>query len=356
MKELQAIVRALTDPAAPESVLATLATVEGSSYRRPGARLLLFRDGRRLGSISGGCLEEDVLVRARAVLASGQPETVVYDTTSENDLVWGVGLGCHGIVRVVLEKLPPRPAWALALAENFAARRPTQLAITHRTGPAELVNPALANHARPVLGTRLVADSAPNSKLTPSHAAALPASTSAVFLETVRPPTSLIVYGAGDDAQPLAQLAHALGWLVTIADPRAAMATPERFPSAAALVVAPAHELVARTAPAADTLAVVMTHHYVHDVPLLRDLLARPLAYLGLLGPKKRAEKILTDLAHDGLAITPELRARLHAPVGLDLGADSPEQVALSILAEMQAVLARRDARPLRDRTRPIHE
>jgi xanthine/CO dehydrogenase XdhC/CoxF family maturation factor len=99
-----------------------------------------------------------------------------------------------------------------------------------------------------------------------------------------------------------------------------------------------------------------MTHHYVHDVPLLRALLPRPLAYLGLLGPKKRAERILADLARDGLALTPELRARLHAPVGLDLGADSPEQVALAILAEMQATLSGRDARPLRERTRPIHD
>ena len=124
----------------------------------------------------------------------------------------------------------------------------------------------------------------------------------------------------------------------------------------AALVVAPASELVTRTAPDPATLAVVMTHHNVHDVPLLRDLLPRPLAYLGLLGPKKRAEQILSDLASAGLSVTPAIRTRLHAPVGLDLGADSPEQVALSILAEMQATLTRRDARPLRERTRPIHE
>ena len=136
MKELPAIVRALLEPAAGASVLATLATVEGSSYRRPGARLLLTADGRRLGSISGGCLEEDIVVRARNVLATGIAESVVYDTTSENDLVWGVGLGCHGVVRVVLEKLPPRPAWAVALAENFAARRPALLAVTHLAATA----------------------------------------------------------------------------------------------------------------------------------------------------------------------------------------------------------------------------
>ncbi len=329
MKELQAIVRALTEGPAAETVLATLVTVEGSSYRRPGARLLVRADGTRLGSISGGCLEEDVLIRAREVLATGRAQAVVYDTTAENDLVWGVGLGCHGVVRVLLEKLPPRPRWAATLAENFAARRTTMLDVEH-----DQTDPAL-------LGTRL--------------AAAKPAPARGVFRETIAPPTALFIYGAGDDAQPLARLAHELGWRVTIGDPRAAFATAARFPMAAALVVAPAAELVARTAPDAASLAVVMTHHYVHDVPLLRELLPLPLAYLGLLGPRKRAERILDDLARDGLAVSAERRAGLHAPVGLDLGADAPEQVALAIVAEMQAVLGGRNARPLRERSRPIH-
>lgn len=329
MKELQAIVRALAAHDA-ESVLATLVTVEGSSYRRPGARLLVLPDGTRLGSISGGCLEEDVISRAERVGRTGKPDVVVYDTTSENDLVWGVGLGCHGIVRVLLEKLPARPAWAGALAENFRSRRHTALAVEHRAKDAAS------------LGTRLASghESAGDSNL---------------FLDVVPPPTALVIFGAGDDAQPLVRLAKELGWHVTVADPRPAFATAGRFPSADALVAAPANELVSRLAPGPDVLAVVMTHHYVHDVPLLRDLLSRPLAYLGLLGPRKRAEKILSDLAAQEMAITPDVRRRLHAPVGLDLGADTPEQVALAMLAEMQATLGGRDARPLRERMTPIH-
>src|SRR4051812_19620457 len=119
MKELESIVRTLLAADVAGSVLATLVQVEGSSYRRPGARLLVTDDGRRVGSISGGCLEEDVITRARRVAASGEAEAVVYDTTSENDLVWGVGLGCHGVVRVLIERVPAKPAWAIALAENF---------------------------------------------------------------------------------------------------------------------------------------------------------------------------------------------------------------------------------------------
>jgi xanthine/CO dehydrogenase XdhC/CoxF family maturation factor len=332
MKELQTIVRHLTSPDAKAGVLATLVTVEGSSYRRPGARLVVTGAGERLGSISGGCLEEDVLARAHAVAASGRPELVVYDTSSENDLVWGVGLGCHGVVQVLLEKIPPRPAWAAELAANLAARRPTELAVVWRAADSAL------------LGTRLAAE-LPSA---PAEAG--------VFRDTVAPPVPLVVFGAGDDARPLVRLAKEIGWHVTVADPRPAFVTAVRFPEADALVAGPAAELVGRTAPGPDALAVVMTHHYVHDVPLLRALLARPLAYIGLLGPRKRSQKIISDLGADGFELTPAMRARLHAPVGLDLGAELPEEVALAILAEMKATLARRDARPLRERQRPIHE
>jgi xanthine dehydrogenase accessory factor len=304
MKELSAIVAALCSDGASGGVLATLVSVAGSSYRRPGARLLVMPDGRRLGSISGGCLEEDVMARAARVQTTGQPDAVVYDTTSGT--------------------------WAMALATNSLCRRITALAITHGGDNAAQ------------WGTRLAA---PGDCADPE----------ALFLDLIAPPTALGIFGAGDDAQPLVRLAKELGWHVTIADPRAAFATKQRFPNADTLVVAPADTLVDKIAPGPDALAVVMTHHYVHDVPLLRGLLARPLAYLGLLGPKKRAEKILADLDAEGVAITPEQRARLHAPVGLDLGADSPEQVALSIIAEMQAALTGRNARPLRERTSPIH-
>lgn len=166
----------------------------------------------------------------------------------------------------------------------------------------------------------------------------------------------MIIFGAGDDAQPLAQLAHTLSWHVTIADPRATFATAERFPTADLIIVAPAHELVARVAPESDAFTVVMTHHYVHDVPILRDLLSCDFPYIGLLGPKKRAARILADLAHDGFVPTPARLARFHAPIGLDLGADAPADVALSMLAEIRAQRSGRDARPLRDRARPIHD
>lgn len=277
-------------------------------------------------------MEEDVLVRAQRVAATGKAELITYDTSSENDLVWGVGLGCHGVVQVLLEPVSAQAPWVSTLTANLAARRPTPLAVTWRAAGIES------------LGTHLASDLASTAPDT------------GVFQETLTPPPALLIFGAGDDAQPLAQLARLLGWPVTIADPRAAFATADRFPTAARILVAPANELVARVAPEPGSLAVVMTHHYIHDVPLLRDLLPLDLAYLGLLGPKKRADRILADLARDSFTPTPAQRAALHAPVGLDLGAETPAEVALSILAEIRATLAGRDARPLRERTRPIHD
>jgi xanthine dehydrogenase accessory factor len=330
MNEWQAIIGQLV-AAGDGGVLATLVTVEGSSYRRPGARMLVTNAGQRIGSISGGCLEEDLIERSARVKASGRPELVVYDTTTENDLVWGVGLGCHGVVRILLEPVAHRPEWALSAAENLRLGKSTELAVVW-------------NGADTPAGTFLA-----------ERISAGRSNGGGVFMESIRPPAALAIFGAGDDAQPLARIAMELGWRVTIADPRPSKPTHARFPGAAGFVLGPAEELVARASPAPGSLAVVMTHHYRHDLPLLRHLLPLPLAYLGLLGPRVRADRLLAEISAGGLAITPAMRSRLHAPVGLDLGADSPEEVALSIIAEMRASLAGRDARPLRERSLPIH-
>jgi xanthine/CO dehydrogenase XdhC/CoxF family maturation factor len=294
--------------------------------------MLISGDGSRIGSISGGCLEEDLIERSRRVAASGHPELAVYDTTVENDIVWGVGLGCHGVARILLERVPLQPEWASALAENLRSGRATDLVVVwdESEGP---------------VGTRLRDDPKLGRQ----------GSGRGVFRERIEPPTLLTLFGAGDDAQPLVRMTLDLGWRVAVADPRPSLLTDQRFPGVAALVLGPPEELVARAAPFPGSLAVVMTHHYRHDVPLMTHLLPLPLAYLGLLGPKRRADKILAEIAERGLAVTPAMRSRLRAPVGLDLGANAPEEVALSIIAEMSAVLSGRDARPLRERGLPIH-
>jgi len=335
IKETRAILALLRASAGPW-VLATLVEVEGSSYRRTGARLLVAEDDRRAGSISGGCLEDDLIERARRVRSTGVPETVVYDTTDENDLVWGVGLGCHGVVRVFLERLTAFPTWADTLETNLDALRPTELAVVWAGGDPGRRGTRLGGAAN--LST---AGSAPADLRT--------------FRQTVSAPVRLVVCGAGDDAMPLTRLGHELGWHVTVCDPRAAYATRERFPAADAVVAAAAGEIAGRIESNGATAVVLMTHHYHFDLPLLRDFLPRRLAYLGLLGPRRRAERILADLEKSGVPIPADQRARLRAPVGLDLGSDNPEEVALSIAAEIRSVLEGRDARPLRERRLPIH-
>ena len=332
MSEIRAILRLLAAHPGSPAVLATLVSVEGSSYRKPGARLLWLPEGVRAGSISGGCLEEDLLERARRVLETGRAETALYDTTAENDLVWGTGTGCDGRAKVLLERLPAgRPRWCRVLQANHEARRDTALAVVH--GAATGLAP----------GTRLAAD--------------LPAGTEGalVFHDTVPAPLPLVIVGAGDDAQPLVRLAAELGWHVTVVDSRPAYATPERFPGAAAVVAAPPASAVESAPIGSRASVVVMTHRYRDDAVLLRSLLPKPLAYLGLLGPRHRTQRLLAEIEAGGLTVTDDMRARLHAPVGLDLGGTTPETVALSILAEIQARLAGRQPVFLRDRPGPIH-
>ena len=331
MKEISAILDQLERVPDSPHALATLVNVEGSSYRRVGARLLVNANGAALGSISGGCLENDVIERAREVLDDGLAQVAVYNTADENDLVWGTGTGCNGIVRILIERLPPRPTWASTLRQNLAARATTRLGVVWQSMDAKL------------LGTHQLGD----------IAGRLPAE-SIVMEDEITPPLRLLIFGAGDDAQPLAKLAKTLGWTVEVADSRPAFAHATRFPDADQVTIAQPGAAASTSLDPA-TAAVIMTHRYHDDSELVRALLPRELSYLGLLGPKNRTERILAQLAAGGLVLTSTMHARLRGPVGLDLGGDNPEAVALAILAEIQSAFAGRNARPLRDRPGPIH-
>lgn len=332
MNEFATILSHLATASAYPAALATLVRVEGSSYRRAGARLLLMADGTSTGSLSGGCLEQDVLARCARVRDSGQPEFVTYDTREENDLVWGVGLGCHGIVHLLLEPLSVRPDWVEPVRAAARARREIVLRVGDR-GPGD----AMAR-------TR-IADEGEDS--------------GGGLMDRIPPPFRLLVFGAGEDARPLVRFGAELGWDVSVLDPRPALPTPKRFPEAVGWHAGPVDTLLRAYVADARTGAVIMTHHYVHDLPLLSGLRAQPLAYLGLLGPRARADRLLRDadaVSGAGAVNIPSPGTSvLHAPVGLDLGGDGPAAVALAIVAEIQTHLSGRDARPLRQRRQAIH-
>jgi xanthine dehydrogenase accessory factor len=176
-----------------------------------------------------------------------------------------------------------------------------------------------------------------------------------LFVEVLAPPVPLLVCGAGHDALPVVRLAHDLGWWVMVADSRPAFATRERFPEADEVFLVEDRDVASKVRIDRDTYAVVMTHNFLHDLEILRGLLTTPAHYIGLLGPRARTEKLLAELEKQGVVLDGAQRARLHGPVGLDTGADSPEEIALSITAEILAVHNRRAATPLRERRGPIH-
>lgn len=332
--EFSAILARLVDPTAYPAALATLVEVSGSSYRRAGARLLLASPGDSLGTLSGGCLEEDVLARCARVQRSGVAEIASYDTREENDVVWGVGLGCHGVVRILIEPLRTCPDWVHQARAAAQSRQEITLSVS------------FGSELSRAIGTSTAVEEA---GLDPSPTR---------FIERIPPPFRLLVFGAGEDARPLVRFASMLGWQVTVLDPRPALPTRERFPEAVAHHAGPVAALLEATTTDERTAAVIMTHHYVHDLPLLTALRRKRLAYLGLLGPRARADRLLraADAGGDAPAMTPATPPPvLHAPVGLDLGGDGPAAVALAIVAEIQASLSGRDARPLRERRQPIH-
>ena len=320
MKELQDILRLVHERPGPLA-LATLVRVEGASYRRPGARLLLDREGPLRGSLSGGCLEGDVHARALEALAEGRPRLMQYDLRGDADLVWGSGSGCEGLLDILVEPLHGFPEWMTWLEQAWILRSP----LTLHTD----LNPDQ-------LGRR----SLPSQPDAPASG----------FTETFAPPTALWILGASDDSRPLARMAQELGWFVGVLDHRPAFARPGRFPEADAVRAGHPAQTLPTLPLDAHSAVVLMTHHYAKDLEALRLLLPSPAGYLGLMGSRARGAKLLAELAAEG--IHPD--ARLHTPVGLDLGAAAPEIIALSVLAEIQAFLHGRSGWSLRASGAPI--
>ena len=312
--------------------LATVVATRGSTYRRAGARLLIPALGEPIGNISGGCLECDVARIGREVIASGEPRTVEFDMTADDDAVWGYGLGCNGAIELFVE--PTRGA-----LESVAALRSGQAAclVTPLTGPDA------GSH-------RLETDGAAAAALSGGTPRVEEVGGERIFYEPLLPPLRLLVCGAGHDAVPLVRQALGLGWRVVVVDVRDALLTPERFGLGVDFANPNPEAAADALAPDLRTAAVLMSHNYLRDIAYLRSFLDRPLAYLGVLGPRGRTEQMLAEIG------APEAMSRLHAPAGLDIGAEGPEEVAHAIIGEILAVIRGREGGPLRDRRGPIHE
>lgn len=365
MKELLDILDAIDGFAATgeRMAMATIIAVRGSTYRRAGARLLLTAGQQMVGNISGGCLESDLMVVAEEVMASGTPRIATYDLTADDDAVWGLGLGCNGAIDVFVEPLDPASRQWTLLREIHAA--------DHTAALAKVLDGARAGRWMLVRagGERAESldDPAADERVARAAEAAMAEGRSRlltvptedgegrVFVEVLRPPVRLIICGAGHDAVPVVQLAAHLGWRTVVVDQRERFLSAERFPGAQRFIRAEPAEAAGAVPLDHRTYVVVMTHNYLHDRDLLRGFLATPVRYIGMLGPRLRTEKILADLAAAGVAIRPEDRSRVYGPIGLDIGGEGPEAIALALLAEIHAVEAGRTGGLLRERKGPIH-
>ncbi len=279
-------------------LLVTVIGTRGSTYRRAGTRVVIAEDGEVSGAISGGCVERDLAERAHSWL-DGAARVITYDASRSDDVIFGMGLGCRGEIELLIQPFGPLVSPRLPSAPGVFAT------VIASQNPKYSAGDAI--EVRCESTRRMEVDGCD------------------VFAEVIAPQRSIIIFG-GRDAAPVAELAESIGWrAVVVRDVQADLSGHDG--------------------------AVVMTHNFLRDEAILTALLKMPIPYIGLLGPRTRGEELLASIGADA-----SLRARVHYPIGLDLGAETPEEIALSIVAEMQAVFRGRTAAPLRQSRRPIHE
>jgi xanthine dehydrogenase accessory factor len=348
-------------------LLATVMHVSGSAYRRPGARMLCSETHWLAGSISGGCLEADVVKRG-FFRTREQPAVLVrYDASADDDATSGYGLGCDGVVEVLLERIAEAtrcdPLAFIAHCRASQTRGVIATVFHCEDAPARVGERLLLSADTGVRSSlqcgaeriaRLAAEVLASGK---TRSESLDAGRVRVLFELIEPPPQLFLFGAGHDVLPVASLAHALDWCVQVCERHPRVETRARFTGLARYAAGSGSELAALVERAARPLAVLMSHRYTFDRELLGALLAsRRLRYLGVLGPVRRTQRMLVELEASGVDVRGPALRHLHAPVGLDLGAETPAEIALSVIAEAQACLADRAATRLRERAGAIHD
>ena len=373
MKEVKEILEKVSGFGANErAILATVVDVQGSGYRLPGARMLILENGDTFGMVSGGCLEADVLERAKKVLASGRSEVFTYDTTNDENSVFSLNMGCRGVIRILLESVGREDVLLASLhavredrkkrtiATLIASNSEVETSLGGRLfyeGDEHFTSHNLPSGLESITSLR---DECSNFHATNEdygfRKLETPEGSYEFAFESLTPPISLLLFGAGADAIPLARIASDLGWQTSVFDHRPVFLTRERFADADRLVL---HNDENPIEPINDdplTVAVIMTHNYQQDLRILPLLLRSNVAYIAALGPKRRTEQLLSEISANGNSFTRDQLARLYAPAGLDIGADTPEAIALSINAEIQSVLKNRDSGHLRDRKGSIYD
>ena len=367
MKELNDIVRAY-DKAILQNkkmALATVVQVDGSSYRRPGARMLVTEDSKITGAISGGCLEGDALEKALFAMTTGQNKLITYDSTSEDDIQFGLHLGCNGVVHILFEPInkndPENPVELLRLISNAGEEAAlVTLYSFYRLQPGtrmlclkKNIYSSLPASVQNMLTepAKLVCDDKQSAFLSVD----IDNSSCTAFIEFIEQPVSIVVAGAGNDVQPLVEIAAMLGWSVTVIDGRFHYALPERFPAAAKVLYSRPADILAQIKTESRTVFLLMSHNYNYDFGFLTQIVKQDFGYIGLLGPAQKRDRILADLQDQGIHLNEEQLSKIHGPAGLDIGAENSSEIALSIIAEIKAFISGRSGASLKMKKEAIH-
>lgn len=329
------------------AVLAVTTRVEGSAYRGPGALVLIGEDGTMAGNVTGGCLEQDLQEKALAQLQQGTCGFVSYDTGGTQDQLWGLGIGCEGIIHLFLRPFPRQGDRELVEHALDYLEQGREFALVlvldegPRQGDALLVEPAGSAAAGDTVGQEV------SRKWSEIESGEMRVAGQRLMILKVPRPRDLVIFGAGDDSVPLARYAAEAGFRVFVVDHRPAYLTHERFPQAEKLVLARYNEeLPLNIGP--ETCLVVKTRLLEHDRGWVQRLVQQRPRYLGLLGPARRREKVCEGLSS-------QTAGQIFAPIGLDIGAIGPEQIAISIIAEILAVLSGSPGGHARDKKGPLH-
>ena len=362
MKEIRDIVYAFDNAVreGKKTALATVVHVNGSSYRRPGARMLVTEDGRLTGAISGGCLEGDALRKAVLAITQGKNKLVMYDTTDEDDAKLGIQLGCNGIVSILFEPIDPDCSDnPIQLLRSVIAKREPAII----TSAYSLNNEVHLGTCHPGnLPVTVKGDLMSLSKEVMANGKSvytelwIEKNQQQFFIEYYQPPISLVIVGAGNDALPLASMAYHTGWSVSVIDGRSSHATSQRFPQAEKILVGKPKEVIDQLFMDERTAVVLMTHNYNFDLELLGLLIDEPLLYIGLLGPASKRERMFDELELKGTVITARTLQHIYGPTGLDIGAETSEEIALSIISEIMAVMQQKTPIHLRQKQTAIHQ
>jgi xanthine dehydrogenase accessory factor len=372
MKEIMDIISAYDEAerAGKQTALATVVHVQGSSYRSPGARMLITEEGRLTGAISGGCLEGDALRKALLVMHDQKSKLVSYDTNDEDDASLGVGLGCNGIIQILIEPIDPsRADNPIQILKSITGRREnavvgTLFSLEDRWGTQpgtcflyDKNGVAVENISNSALQKVLQTDvmSAFESKTSITKNYTSEKNNTTAFIEFLSPPVFLVIVGAGNDAMPLVKMAELMGWVVTVIDGRPEYANTGRFASGCQVVVAKPEKALSKIEMDDQTVYVLMTHNYNYDLAMLKQLIHQNTSYIGVLGPKKKMDRMIAELEDEGIKLTREQSSKVYGPVGLDIGAETPEEIALAIVSEIKAVMSGRAGEFLRNNEDTIH-